>query len=205
MSNRVQNYDCLIKLLVIGNSGVGKTNMLLKFCENNFMTSHLTTIGIDFKTKTIMVGKDKIRLQIWDTAGQEKFKTITQTYYRGAMGIILTYSIAERESFQDIQNWVQQIKMHASDNVLKVLVGNKADVEERQVDYSEGEALAKHIGVSFYETSAKTGDNIETLFHSMAEDIKRRIDQEEKVGVLSYTGSKLHRKEEKKEGKSECC
>nr|VVW84834.1 unnamed protein product [Nymphaea colorata] len=91
-----QNYDYLIKLLVIGNSGVGKTNMLLKFCENNFMTSHLTTIGIDFKIKTITVGKDKIRLQIWDTAGQEKFKTITQTYYRGAMGIVLTYAINER-------------------------------------------------------------------------------------------------------------
>lgn len=91
-----QNYDYLIKLLVIGNSGVGKTNMLLKFCENNFMTSHLTTIGIDFKIKTITVGKDKVRLQIWDTAGQEKFKTITQTYYRGAMGIVLTYAINER-------------------------------------------------------------------------------------------------------------
>ncbi len=91
-----QNYDYLIKLLVIGNSGVGKTNMLLKFCDNNFMTSHLTTIGIDFKIKTIPIGKDKVRLQIWDTAGQEKFKTITQTYYRGAMGIILTYAINER-------------------------------------------------------------------------------------------------------------
>jgi small GTP-binding protein len=89
-----QNYDYLIKLLVIGNSGVGKTNMLLKFCENNFMTSHLTTIGIDFKIKTISIGKEKIRLQIWDTAGQEKFKTITQTYYRGAMGIVLTYAIS---------------------------------------------------------------------------------------------------------------
>jgi len=88
-----QNYDYLIKLLVIGNSGVGKTNMLLKFCEDNFMTSHLTTIGIDFKIKTITIGKDKVRLQIWDTAGQEKFKTITQTYYRGAMGIVLTYAI----------------------------------------------------------------------------------------------------------------
>ncbi len=91
-----QNYDYLIKLLVIGNSGVGKTNMLLKFCDNNFMTSHLTTIGIDFKIKTIVIGKDKVRLQIWDTAGQEKFKTITQTYYRGAMGIVLTYAVNER-------------------------------------------------------------------------------------------------------------
>ena len=120
--NRNQSYDCLIKLLVIGNSGVGKTNMLLKYCENNFMTSHLTTIGIDFKTKSILIGKDRIRLQIWDTAGQEKFKTITQTYYRGAMGIILTYAINERDSFDDIENWVKQIKLHASDSVMKVLV-----------------------------------------------------------------------------------
>lgn len=137
-----QNYDYLIKLLVIGNSGVGKTNMLLKFCENNFMTSHLTTIGIDFKIKTITIGKEKIRLQIWDTAGQEKFKTITQTYYRGAMGIVLTYAINDRESFEDIENWVKQIKMHASDNVTKVLVGNKADIDDRQVTHAEGERLA---------------------------------------------------------------
>lgn len=94
-----QNYDYHIKLLVIGNSGVGKTNMLLKYCDDNFMTSHLTTIGIDFKIKTILVGKHRVRLQIWDTAGQEKFKTITQTYYRGAMGIVLTYAINERKTF----------------------------------------------------------------------------------------------------------
>lgn len=156
-----QNYDYLIKLLVIGNSGVGKTNMLLKFCENNFMTSHLTTIGIDFKIKTITMGKEKIRLQIWDTAGQQKFKTITQTYYRGAMGIVLTYAINDRESFQDIENWVKQIKMHASDNVTKVLVGNKSDMDDRKVSYSEGEALAKELGVRFFETSAKSGVNIE--------------------------------------------
>ncbi len=191
-----QNYDYLIKLLVIGNSGVGKTNMLLKFCENNFMTSHLTTIGIDFKIKTITIGKEKIRLQIWDTAGQQKFKTITQTYYRGAMGIVLTYAINDRESFQDIENWVKQIKMHASDNVTKVLVGNKSDMDDRKVSYGEGEALAKELGVRFFETSAKSGVNIEQLFLYMATQIKTKLDQQEKVGVLSYTGSRLHKNQE---------
>jgi Ras-related protein Rab-8A len=136
------------------------------------MTSHLTTIGIDFKIKTITIGKDKIRLQIWDTAGQEKFKTITQTYYRGAMGIVLTYAINERESFEDIENWVKQIKMHASDNVTKVLVGNKSDIEDRQVSHAEGERLAGELGIKFFETSAKTGTNIEELFYFMAEEIK---------------------------------
>ena len=152
--------------------------MLLKYCENNFMTSHLTTIGIDFKTKSILIGKDRIRLQIWDTAGQEKFKTITQTYYRGAMGIILTYAINERDSFDDIENWVKQIKLHASDSVMKVLVGNKADMSDRRVRYEEGEALAKEMGVPFFETSAKTGQNVEEMFQLMAEEIKRRLDQE---------------------------
>lgn len=147
---RSQAYDYLIKLLVIGNSGVGKTNMLLRFCENNFMTSHLTTIGIDFKIKTITIGKEKIRMQIWDTAGQERFKTITQTYYRGAMGIVLTYAVNERESFEDIENWVKQIKTHASENVVKVLVGNKCDMSDRQVTAREGQALAETLGVKFF-------------------------------------------------------
>ena len=129
-----QNYDYLIKLLVIGNSGVGKTNMLLKFCENNFMTSHLTTIGIDFKIKTIQVGKDKVRLQIWDTAGQERFKNITQTYYKGAAGIILTYSIIDRTSFENIERWMAQIENNAPPDVSKVLIATKADLNyERQV------------------------------------------------------------------------
>lgn len=200
-----QNYDYLIKLLVIGNSGVGKTNMLLKFCDNNFMTSHLTTIGIDFKIKTILIGKDKVRLQIWDTAGQEKFKTITQTYYRGAMGIVLTYAINERETFEDIQNWIKQIKMHASDNVVKVLVGNKIDINDRRVSYDEGAQLAADLGVRFFETSAKTGEKIEELFYYMAEEIKKKLDEEEKVGVISYTGSKLQKNPSDKPTKEDCC
>ena len=109
-----QNYDYLAKLLIIGDSGVGKTNILLRFCENNFMTSHLTTIGIDFKIKTNEIDGKKIRLQIWDTAGQERFKTITQTYYKGAMGIIMVYAINDRASFNALENWMRQIKTHAS-------------------------------------------------------------------------------------------
>lgn len=98
-----QGYDYLIKLLIVGDSGVGKTNMLLRFCSDNFMNSHLTTIGIDFKTKTVDIDGKKVRMQIWDTAGQERFRTITQTYYRGAMGIFLTYAVDDRESFENIQ------------------------------------------------------------------------------------------------------
>ena len=133
---RDQNYDYLAKLLIIGDSAVGKTNILLRFCENNFMSSHLTTIGIDFKIKTIDIDGKKIRLQIWDTAGQERFKTITQTYYKGAMGIVMVYSITDRDSFNALENWMRQIKTHAAENVIKVLIANKSDcTTERQVTY----------------------------------------------------------------------
>jgi Ras-related protein Rab-8A len=120
-TRKTEGYDYLAKLLIIGDSGVGKTNVLLRFCENNFLTSHLTTIGIahltlgiDFKIKTIEVDSKRIRMQIWDTAGQERFKTITQTYYKGAMGIIMTYAINDRDTFLSLENWLKQIKMHAS-------------------------------------------------------------------------------------------
>ncbi len=138
--HRDLSYDYLVKLIVIGDTGVGKTNMMTKFIDNNFHASHLTTIGnthtnlgIDFKIKTLNINNSKVRMQIWDTAGQERFKTITQTYYKGAMGIFLVYSVSERESFQNVETWLKQIKLHASENVVKVLVGNKCDVENRQV------------------------------------------------------------------------
>lgn len=111
------------------------------------MTSHLTTIGIDFKIKTIEIENKKIRLQIWDTAGQERFKTITQTYYKGAMGIIMVYSINDRASFNALENWMRQIKTHAAENVIKVLIANKSDCPDRQVSYDEGKKMAESFGV----------------------------------------------------------
>lgn len=101
------------------------------------------------------MGTSRVKLQIWDTAGQERFKTITQTYYRGAMGIVLTYAVDDRPSFNDIENWVKQIRMHASNDVAKVLVGNKCDSQKREVTFEEGKKLAKELGVQFFETSAK--------------------------------------------------
>lgn len=147
----------------------------------------------------------KVRLQIWDTAGQERFKTITQTYYRGAMGIILTYSVAERDSFIDIENWVKQIKMHASDSVFKVLVGNKCDMPDRAVSTEEGQRLAQELNMHFYETSAKENTNIEEVFLHMAKNVKATLDKEEKVGVFSYTGSKITKNQDKREAKEDCC
>lgn len=114
-------------------------------------------------------------MQIWDTAGQERFKTITQTYYKGAMGIILTYSIAEPDTFRNIENWMKQIQQQASENVCKILVGNKCDVQDRAVETEEGRRLADKYGIPFFETSAKSGINIEDTFMTIARDIKNKI------------------------------
>ncbi|WZZ21695.1 hypothetical protein YC2023_123082 [Brassica napus] len=134
------DYDYLIKLLLIGDSGVGKSCLLLRFSDGSFTTSFITTIGIDFKIRTIELDGKRIKLQIWDTAGQERFRTITTAYYRGAMGILLVYDVTDESSFNNIRNWIRNIEQHASDNVNKILVGNKADMDEsKRVQYITSE------------------------------------------------------------------
>ena len=171
------DYDYLIKLLLIGDSGVGKSCQLLRFSDGSFTTSFITTIGIDFKIRTIELDGKRIKLQIWDTAGQERFRTITTAYYRGAMGILLVYDVTDEASFNNIRNWIRNIEQHASDNVNKILVGNKADMDEskRAVPTSKGQALADEYGIKFFETSAKTNMNVEEVFFSIARDIKQRL------------------------------
>ncbi|KAK8967187.1 Ras-related protein RABE1a [Platanthera guangdongensis] len=157
--------------------GVGKSCLLLRFSDGSFTTSFITTIGIDFKIRTIELDGKRIKLQIWDTAGQERFRTITTAYYRGAMGILLVYDVTDESSFNNIRNWIRNIEQHASDNVNKILVGNKADMDEskRAVPTSKGQALADEYGIKFFETSAKTNLNVEHVFFSIARDIKQRL------------------------------
>lgn len=167
-----------MKLLLIGDSGVGKSCLLLRFCDDSFATSFITTIGIDFKVRTIDVDGRKVRLQIWDTAGQERFRTITTAYYRGAMGILLVYDITDPASFQNVRNWISSITEYAAENVNVVLVGNKADMsDKRRVTTAQGQELADEYNIKFFETSAKTKFNVEEVFTSIARDIKIRLDQ----------------------------
>ncbi|OAE20594.1 hypothetical protein AXG93_517s1070 [Marchantia polymorpha subsp. ruderalis] len=171
--------DYRMKLLLIGDSGVGKSCLLLRFCDDSFATSFITTIGIDFKVRTIDVDGKKVRLQIWDTAGQERFRTITTAYYRGAMGILLVYDITDSSSFQNVRNWIGSITEYAAENVNVVLVGNKADMEDskRQVTKDQGQALADEYKIKFFEASAKTKFNVEEVFESIARDIKTRLEE----------------------------
>lgn len=169
-------YDYLIKLLLIGDSGVGKSCLLLRFSDDSFTPSFITTIGIDFKIRTIVLDGKKIKLQIWDTAGQERFRTITTAYYRGAMGILLVYDVTDDQSFQNIRNWIGNIEQHASESVNKILVGNKCDlVDQRVVEKEAGAALAEEYGIKFLEASAKSNTNVDEAFTSLAKDIKARL------------------------------
>ncbi|XP_025771007.1 ras-related protein Rab-13 isoform X2 [Panthera uncia] len=165
-------YDHLFKLLLIGDSGVGKTCLIIRFAEDNFNNTYISTIGIDFKIRTVDIEGKKIKLQVWDTAGQERFKTITTAYYRGAMGIILVYDITDEKSFENIQNWMKSIKENASAGVQRLLLGNKCDMEaKRRVRKEQADQLAREHGIRFFETSAKSSTNVDEAFSSLARDI----------------------------------
>lgn len=163
-----QAYDYLFKILLIGDSGVGKTCILCRFSDDSFNPSFISTIGIDFKMKTIELNGKKIKLQIWDTAGQERFYTITSTYYRGAMGIMLVYDITDGKSFDSIGKWLRNIDENANEDVVRMIMGNKCDMEDKRVIPTErGQEVAKHHGIPFIETSAKTNINITRAFHDI--------------------------------------
>ncbi|GER34765.1 RAB GTPase homolog 1A [Striga asiatica] len=162
--------DYLFKLLLIGDSGVGKSSLLLRFADDSYIDSYISTIGVDFKIRTVEQDGKTIKLQIWDTAGQERFRTITSSYYRGAHGIIRVLS------FNNVKQWLNEIDRYASDNVNKLLVGNKSDLtSEKVVSTETAKALADEIGIPFLETSAKDATNVEQAFMAMSAAIKNRM------------------------------
>eukprot|EP01101_Sappina_pedata_P006579 TRINITY_DN32_c1_g1_i1.p1 TRINITY_DN32_c1_g1~~TRINITY_DN32_c1_g1_i1.p1 ORF type:complete len:217 (+),score=79.53 TRINITY_DN32_c1_g1_i1:66-653(+) len=166
------DFDFLYKLLIIGDSGVGKSCLLLRFADDIFTDSFISTIGVDFKIKTIDIDGAKVKLQIWDTAGQERFRTITSSYYRGAHGIIVVYDITDQKTFTNITKWLKEIETFAGPLVQKVLVGNKNDMVDRVVTVEQGQELAAKLSIPFIETSAKESHNVEKAFQIMAKDIK---------------------------------
>jgi len=173
-----KNYDFLFKLLLIGDSGVGKTCLLFRFSDDAFNQSFIATIGIDFKVRTVDIDGKKIKLQIWDTAGQERFRTITTAYYRGAMGIFLVYDITDEKTFDNIKTWIRNIEDNAAPDVDKMILGNKCDLnEKRQVSKEKGQALAVRYEVKFFETSALSGATVEEAFLTLAGDIKKKMDK----------------------------
>jgi len=187
-TNKAKNYDHLFKLLLIGDSGVGKTCILFRFSDDAFNTTFISTIGIDFKIKTIEIEGKRIKLQIWDTAGQERFHTITTSYYRGANGIMLVYDITNTKSFDNITKWLKNITDFASDDVERILLANKCDMEDkRMISTKRGEEIATQNGIKFYETSAKNDQNITDAFVTLAKDILAKQPKQQQAGTQKHT------------------
>ena len=198
----MQDVDHIFKVLIIGDSSVGKSNILLRFSDNIFHDTFLPTIGVDFKIRNVKISDQTIKLNIWDTAGQERFKTITSTYYKGAHGIILVYDITDRESFNNINNWLTEVKKHAGANVVKLIVGNKCDLEqERIVSTQEGKDFADSLGVSFLETSAKQRTNIDEAFMTLTKQIYELLPETERRPADTLNAKNMQRKQEK----NGCC
>lgn len=194
-----KNYDYLFKLLLIGDSGVGKTCLLFRFSDDAFNKNFIATIGIDFKVRTVDIEGRKIKLQIWDTAGQERFRTITTAYYRGAMGIFLVYDISDEKTFDNIKTWMRNIEDNAAPDVEKMILANKCDREnKRQVSKEKGQSLAVRHGVKFYETSAQSGVNVEEAFMTMAADIKRKTEKKLEAPAVSKNEINLNSDHNKK-------
>lgn len=173
---KAKDYDYLFKLVLIGDSGVGKSCLLLRFADDAFTESYISTIGVDFRFRTIKIDKKTIKLQIWDTAGQERFRTITSAYYRGADGIIMVYDVTSMDSFDHVNDWLKEVNRYASDGTCKLLVGNKSDrIADKIVTNEQGKKFADDIGIAYLETSAKNAKNVEEAFLTLAgELIKQR-------------------------------
>jgi small GTP-binding protein len=162
--------------MLIGDTCVGKTCLLVRFKDNTFLSgSFISTVGIDFRNKVVEVDGTKVKLQIWDTAGQERFRSITRAYYRDAEALLLLYDVTNKSSFENIRAWLAEISEYAHEGVIVMLLGNKADLTaERVVSTEEGERLAKDNDIAFMETSARTGLNVDLAFMAIAKSLKAR-------------------------------
>ncbi|XP_018921582.1 ras-related protein Rab-3D-like isoform X1 [Cyprinus carpio] len=173
-----QNFDYMFKILIIGNSSVGKTSFLFRYADDSFTSAFVSTVGIDFKVKTVFRNNKRIKLQIWDTAGQERYRTITTAYYRGAMGFLLMYDITNQDSFNAVQDWATQIKTYSWDNAQVILVGNKCDLEDdRLIPTEDSQRLARELGFQFFEASAKDNINVKQVFECLVDVICEKMNE----------------------------
>lgn len=198
------SHDYLFKILILGNSDVGKSSISVRYIDNEFSNSPIITMGSDFKAKNVKIDDKIIRCQIWDSGGQERFHTITSSYYRGAHGIIIVYDIIDNKSFTAVNQWLQEINLYANENVCKMVLGNKCDLSDcaigRAVKFDEGKKFADNHKMSFFEVSAKDGTNIDQAFLKILSDIKsiypepEIIKPEENITIPINKSAKKNRK-----------
>lgn len=172
-----EEYDYLFKIALVGDSGVGKSNLLTRFIRNEFNLDTKATIGVEFGSKIITHEGKSIKAQIWDTAGQERFRAITSSYYKGAMGALLVYDISKKLSFEALERWITEIKTYAQPEITIILVGNKSDLGNiREVEQEQAIAFSQKNKISFFESSALEYTNVEVVFHELLLRIARRVD-----------------------------
>ena len=194
-----EDSDIIFKILMLGDSEVGKSCFLMRYSDNVFVENYITTIGLDYKLKTIKLDSGKvIKVQLWDTAGQDKYRTIAKNYYKGSHGILLLYDITKISSFENIREWIQDIRQEVSPKSIIFLIGNKIDLtDQRKLSKEQGEELAEEFKIPFFEASAKSGDNVDEVFKALYEKI---------IEVYGYLerekGSKLNKKQK---NKGKCC
>ena len=215
-SNPGVNFNYLFKYIIIGDSAVGKSNILLRYIHDKFNEDFQSTIGVEFGAKNLKI-EDKIyRIQIWDTAGQETFRSITRAYYKNSVCSCVVYDITNRNSFQNIKSWIEDCRKQSPKTVFLVLIGNKVDLENRrEVSYEEGSIYAQKNGMLFFETSAKTGKNIEEIFIKSSNEIAKKIESgfydltndscDIKQGFNTETITLNANKNENEQGYGLCC
>ena len=203
-----EDYEFIFKVLLLGNSNVGKSSLFLRFVDDIWNDTFVPTIGVDFKIKTFDIDEKKIKMQIWDTAGQERFKNIIASYYRGAHGILLIYDVTDKDSFKNLSNWLIEIEKNASKNVLKVLIGNKSDLEDKRVvTYNQGKEFADTYGLKFIETSAKKNLNVTEAFETLGRELMaasddKRINKQKPNKKVTVSNAQDLTPEQQKKG---CC
>jgi len=166
------------KLLMIGDPGVGKSSLLLRYADNEFTDNFISTIGVDYKEKSVTVNGQRVTIQIWDTAGQERFRTITSSYYRGAHGMILTFDLTQPATFRSCSKWLQEVERYAEEDVVVILAGNKSDLSTRAVDQNEIDDLRFKHDFEYIETSAKKGEGVGQIFQRLAEQVVEKYDND---------------------------
>eukprot|EP01132_Coremiostelium_polycephalum_P001367 gene1367-1725_t len=174
--------ETLYKIILVGESGVGKSSILVRFTDNTFTPHFAPTLGVDFNVKTIRNKEtgQTVKLQLWDTAGQERFKSITQTFYRGSHGVVVVYDVTDPKSFERCKNWVEDINQYTGNGMIIILVGNKSDLTaSRKVVFEQGKALADQLNIKFLETSAKENFGVTTVFDMLVHDIETTMKNSE--------------------------
>ena len=194
----LEEYDIKLKIMVLGESMVGKTCLINRYTNDKFGGRYLCTVGIDFQKKRIEKNNKKILLQIWDTAGQERFRNVTKNYFHNSQGFILAYDINNRESFEKVEYWIEEIKSKADENIKCILIGTKCDMDKREVNEEEGIELGQKFGYKFLETSAKENINVNETFETLVSEIISDYEGN-KRNSLTLSTNKIRKKKKK------CC